>query len=178
MDVRDAIEVDAPAVSAIGKSVVPDTYRTLCDPAVIHSIVEQSYAPEALARSINRCLGLDTAHFLVAEREGRVVGFLHYDAEGREPELRRIYIELDRKREGIGSALLEELHRRLPDGATYILMAVADNHPAVSFYRRHGLTEQERVDGVAYMHEHMGVDFPVGTPPVPALVLRFTKEVG
>jgi hypothetical protein len=30
-------------------------------------------------------------------------------------------------------------------------------------------------DGTAYMHERVGVDFPPGTAPVPALVLRFTK---
>ncbi len=71
--------------------------------------------------------------------------------------------------------LLGELHARLGAGASYILMVIADNHPAVAFYRRHGLVEQARVDGPSYMHEQMGVEFPPDTAPVPALVLRFTK---
>jgi ribosomal protein S18 acetylase RimI-like enzyme len=105
----------------------------------------------------------------------RVVGFLHYDCEGPDPELHRIYIEPALKRKGIGSALMNELHERLAPGASYILMVVAGNLPAVTFYRRHGFVEEAKVDGPTYMSEHMGVSFPTGTPPAPALVLRFTK---
>jgi len=82
------------------------------------------------------------------------------------------------QRRGIGSALMNELHARLEPRSTYILMVVADNRPAVAFYGRHGLVEQARVDGPTYMHEHMGVEFPEATPPVPALVLRYTARGG
>lgn len=174
--VRDAVPADASSVAAIGKVAVPDTYKGLCDTSVIHSIVEQSYAIDVLEECIARCAPAGTAQFLVVERGGRVIGFLHYDCEGPEPELHRIYVAPTQKRQGIGSALLQELHRRLPAGASYILMVIADNHQAVAFYRRHGLVEAARVDGVAYMHEHMGVEFPPGTPGVPALILRFTKS--
>ncbi len=172
---RAAVPGDAGGVAVIGAVAVPDTYATLCDPAVVRGLVEQSYALEALRDCIDRCASADDAHFLVAEGDGRVTGFLHYDCEGREPELHRIYVDPALKRRGIGSALMEELHARLDPGAGYVLMVVAGNRPAVDFYARHGLVEDARVDGVAYMHEHMGVDFPPGTPPVPALVLRFTK---
>jgi len=137
--------------------------------------VTQSYALDALRACVTRCGMADDAHFLVAEREGRLVGFLHYDCGATEPELHRIYVEPALKRQGIGSALLRELHRRLPPRSSYVLMVVAANRAAVSFYERHGFVEAERVDGVAYMHEQMGVDFPPGTTPVPALILRFTK---
>jgi ribosomal protein S18 acetylase RimI-like enzyme len=174
--VRDAVPVDAPAVAAIGRAAVPETYRDLIsDPAVMQSIVDQSYAFDALRNSIARCAVDADAHFLVAERGRRIVGYLHYDREGPEPELHRIYVEPALKRQGIGSGLLRELHRRLPTGASYILMVVAANRPAVSFYERHGLVEAAHVDGVAYMHERMSVEFPLDTRPVPALILRFTK---
>lgn len=169
--VRDAVAADAAGVAAIGKTAVPDTYRTLCDPAVIRGIVEQSYATDALRGCIERCAAAHDAHFLVAEETGAVVGFLHYDCEGPRPELHRLYIEPGRKREGVGSLLVDELHSRLEPAASYVLMVVADNRPAVAFYRRHGLHEEARVDGVDYMREHMGVEFPDGTPPVPALLL-------
>src|SRR5258708_25960032 len=63
--------------------------------------------------------------------------------------------------------MMQELHQRLAPGASYILMVVADDRPAVAFYQRHGLVEEARVDGPSYMHEHMGVSFPPGTPAVP-----------
>jgi len=174
--VRDAEPSDAAAVAAIGRVAVPDTFRDLCHPSVIDSIVAQSYAPQAVRDCIADCRAAADAHFLVAERDGRVVGFLHYDAAGAEPELHRIYLEPALKRQGIGSALMSELHRRLAPGAMYLLMVVADNRPAVAFYQRHGLVEEARVDGPSYMNEHMGVNFPPDTPPVPALVLRYRKS--
>ena len=173
--VRDADPDDAAGVAAIGLAAVPETYRRIVDPIVLRNIVEQSYSIEALRACIARCLDAREAHFIVAERDGRVVGFLHYDCAGLDPELHRIYVEPALKGEGIGSALLRELHLRLAPGATYILMVIAANCPAVNFYQRHGLVEQERVDGPTYMSEHMGVSFPAGTRPAPALVLRFTK---
>jgi ribosomal protein S18 acetylase RimI-like enzyme len=175
--VRDAVAADAQAVASIGRVAVPATYKDLIDDAaVMEAIVEQSYAPDALRDCVVRCARAVDAHFLVAERDGRIVGFLHYDSEGPEPELHRIYVEPTQKRRGIGSALLQELHRRLATGDSYNLMVVAANRPAVAFYERHGLVEAARVDGVAYMHERMGVEFAAGAPPVPALVLRFTKQ--
>jgi len=173
--VGDADPADAAGIAAIGKAAVPETYRALVDPVVLRNIVEQSYSIEALRACIVRCRDAEDAHFLVAELDHRVVGFLHYDCEGPDPELHRIYIEPALKRKGIGSALMNELHERLAPGASYILMVVAGNLPAVTFYRRHGFVEEAKVDGPTYMSEHMGVSFPTGTPPAPALVLRFTK---
>jgi ribosomal protein S18 acetylase RimI-like enzyme len=173
--IRDGEPADAAGVAAIGRIALPETFRDLCDPVVIRNIVEQSYSLQALRDCITACRRAEDAHFLVAEREGRVVGFLHYDCEGDEPELHRIYLEPAMKRQGIGSSLMDELHRRLAPSATYILMVIAGNRPAVAFYQRHGFVEQAKVDGPTYMSEHMGVTFPPGTPPAPALVLRFTK---
>ena len=176
--VRNAEPADAAAIAAIGMVSVPETYKDLCEEAVVYSIVEQSYALDALRACIARCARADDAHFLVAESAGRIVGFLHYDCEGPEPELHRIYLDSAEKRKGIGSTLVGELPARLDVGAGYILMVIAANHPAVAFYRRHGLVDEANVDGPTYMHEQMGVDFPPGTAPVPALVLRFTKTFG
>jgi ribosomal-protein-alanine N-acetyltransferase len=175
--VRDAVPADAAAVASIGRIAVPDTYKDLIDDAaVMGAIVEQSYALEALRDCIARCARAADAHFLVAERDGKIVGFLDYDREGPEPELHRIYVEPMQKRRGIGSALLQELHRRLAPSESYILMVVAANRPAVAFYERHGFAAAARVDGVAYMRERMGVEFAAGAPHVPALIYRFTKQ--
>lgn len=174
--VRDAEPTDANAISAIGKVAVPETYRGVVDPSVLRNIVEQSYSIEVLSACIAQCSNSGDAHFIVAEMDGRVVGFLHYDRQGPEPELHRIYIDPALKRRGIGSRLLLELHARLAPGASYILMVIAANLTAVSFYERHGFVQEARVDGPTYMSEHMGVRFPSGTLPAPALVMRFTKS--
>jgi ribosomal protein S18 acetylase RimI-like enzyme len=173
--VRDADPADAAGVAAIGFAAVPETYREIVDPVVLRNVVEQSYSIDALRTCVTRCRDAGDAHFIVAELDHRVVGFLHYDCEGSDPELHRIYIDAALKRKGIGSALLRELHQRLAPGATYILMVIAANLPAVTFYQRHGFIEDAKVDGPTYMSEHMGVSFPAGTRPAPALVLRFTK---
>jgi len=175
--VRDAGPADAAAVAEIGKVAVPETYADIItDASVMKAIVDQSYALDALRDCIVRCARNDDAHFLVAERSGRIVGFLHYDCEGPQPELHRIYLDPQQKRQGIGSALLKELHHRLPPGSSYILMVVAANQPAVSFYEHHGFVEAARVDGVTYIHENMGVGFPPGMPEVLALILHFTRK--
>jgi ribosomal protein S18 acetylase RimI-like enzyme len=171
--VRDAASADAEAIGSIGRVAVLDTYKDLIgDAAVMGAIVEQSYALDALRECIVRCARAVDAHFLVAERDGQIVGLLHYDCEGPEAELHRIYVEPGQKRRGVGSALLRELHARLAENDSYMLMVVAANRPAVAFYERHGLVEAGRVDGVAYM----GVEFAAGAPHVPALILRFTKQ--
>jgi ribosomal protein S18 acetylase RimI-like enzyme len=164
--VRDATAADADAISELGHRAVPPAYEGLIgDPAVLAAIVEQSYRPESLRSAIARDV------FLVAENGGGLVGFLHYGDD----ELHRIYVAPERKRQGIGTALLDELHSRLPNGGSYVLMVVAANRNALAFYGRHGLSEAEHVDGVAHMRAHMDVAFPAGTGAVPALILRFTK---
>ena len=141
---------------------------------MIELVVEQTYSVAGLRACIDLCAQSDGAQFLVAERAGAFVGYLQYDSVGSEPELHRIYVDPNHKRAGIGSALLRELHARLPAGGSYILMVFAANHAAIEFYRRHGLVEQARVDAVAFYRDHAGVDFPPDTPALPALILRFT----
>lgn len=174
--VRDAVLADAAGVASIGKVAIPETFRDIVDPVVLSNIVGQSYAIGALQGCIAHCQVASDAHFIVAEMDGRVVGFLHYDSEGPEPELHRIYLEPGLKRKGIGSALLRELHERLSPGASYILMVIAANVSAVTFYQRHGLVEERRVDGPTYMSEQMGVIYPTRPRPASAFVMRFTKS--
>jgi hypothetical protein len=83
--VRDANPADAAGIATIGKVAVPETYRDLVDPVVLRNIVEQSYSIEALRACIVRCRDAGDAHFIVAEMDDRVVGFLHYDCEGPDP---------------------------------------------------------------------------------------------
>ena len=100
------------------------------------------------------------------------MGFLHYDELGPEPELHRIYLRPEAIGSGVGTVLMDALHTNLPAGAGYILLVVADNAPAIAFYRRHGLVARETVDAMPYYRAHMGVAIPSDAPHVSALIME------
>jgi ribosomal protein S18 acetylase RimI-like enzyme len=169
---RDASPSDASAIAAIGTAAMPAQYAGLIDPEVIAAAVDQAYAPSAVADCIERCSAAEDASFLVAEWSDHVVGFLHFDAFGPEPELHRLYLDREHRGAGIGSMLMEGLHERVPADLAYMLLVVAGNDGAVRFYRRHGLHVERTVDGLEYYSERMGVVFPSGAPPVRLILMR------
>jgi ribosomal protein S18 acetylase RimI-like enzyme len=174
--VREAVPDDAGAVASIGEVAFPELHEGVLEPAMVELIVTETYSVASVRECIETCARSDGAHFLVAVRGGAVVGYLHYDSSGAEPELHRIYVHPAHKRAGIGGALMREHHARVRPGDSYILMVFAANEAAISFYRKHDLTEVARVDAFEYYREHMGVGFPPHTPPLPAVVLRFTRS--
>jgi ribosomal protein S18 acetylase RimI-like enzyme len=99
-----------------------------------------------------------------------VIGYLHYDCEGPEPELHRIYVDPGRKRGGVGSALMRELHARLPPGTQYVLFVAEANTAAQAFYQGHGLVVERKVEGGTHLAIGTKVDVP---PPAPALLMRY-----
>jgi ribosomal protein S18 acetylase RimI-like enzyme len=172
--VRDAVVDDAAVIAVIGADGFSGSYATILAPAVIDAVIEQTYSPVAVADCVQRCVAAPDAQFLVAERDGQVVGFLHFDSEGPTPELHRIYVDPTQTGGGIGKVLLVELHRRLPAAASYILMVLAPNTGAIRFYQRHGLEIERDTDAVSHYRENMGF-VPPDTPPVPALIMRYQR---
>jgi ribosomal protein S18 acetylase RimI-like enzyme len=170
--VRDAVPDDVHAVAMIGAAGFSDSYETILAPSVIEAVVAQTYSPSSIAACIRRCTAAADAQFLVAERAQGVVGFLHLDSDGAEPELHRIYVAPTQTGGGVGAALLGELHKRLPAASTYVLMVLAPNRGAIRFYERHGLEIERETDAVAHYEENMGF-VPPETAPVPAFIMRY-----
>jgi ribosomal protein S18 acetylase RimI-like enzyme len=169
--VRDATPADAEAISRIGRSAMPVQFEGLVDAVVVDAVATQTYEPSAVAECISRCTEADDAVFLVGEVDGTVVGYLHYDSFGDEPELHRIYIDQQFRSQGVGAGLVETLHARLrPD--TYILLVVDGNDGAVRFYERHGLTQEDVLDGISH-YEDAGVSFPANPQPFRLVVMRY-----
>ena len=75
-------------------------HNDVVGPAFAATVVEQTYSIAALTECITRCGTDGNAEFLVAEGDGEVLGFLHYDCDGAEPGFTRIYVDLERKRGG------------------------------------------------------------------------------
>lgn len=171
--VRAALISDAPSIAAIGRVAFPAVHNDVVGAEFAATVVEQTYSVEALTACISRCTAADDAEFLVAERDGEVIGYLHYDSEGAEPELHRIYVDPDKKRGGVGRALMQELHARLKPGAQYILLVAEANTDAQAFYERQGLVIENRVDGPQYYSAAMAIETEAPPPQAPALVMRY-----
>jgi ribosomal protein S18 acetylase RimI-like enzyme len=162
---------DAPAVAAIGRVAFPAVHNDVVGPEFAAALVEQTYSIEALTECITRCTAAIDAEFLVAAQDDEVIGYLHYDSEGPEPELHRIYVDPGRKRGGVGSALMRELHARLPPGKQYVLFVAEANTDAQAFYKRQGLVVERKVAGGS--HLAIGVSIDVPPPPARAIVMRY-----
>ena len=170
--VRNASADDAAVVAAIGRKSMPAQYDGLVDSAAVDAAVSQTYSRQAVAECIDRCVAAPDAQFLVAERSGEVVGFLHFDCFGPEPELHRLYLDTGHRGGGVGAQLMQVLHERLGSGTQYMLLVVEGNDRAVRFYERHGLHVAEFVDGLAYYSDRMGVIFPANACPFRLVLMR------
>jgi ribosomal protein S18 acetylase RimI-like enzyme len=176
LTVRDARAQDAHAVSRIGRTAMPVQFAGLVDAVVVDAVATQTYEPAAVAECITSCNEANDAVFLVAEVEGAVVGYLHFDCFGEDPELHRIYIDERFRNQGVGAALVGELHTRL-EPETYILLVVRGNDGAVRFYERHGLVQEAVLDGVSH-YEAAGVRFPPAPKPFQLVVMRYRTSAG
>lgn len=170
--VRTASEDDAADIARIGSSSMRAQYHGLVDPAAVEAAITQSYSLDPLAACIDRCSRSETAHFLVAEVDGTVVGYLHFDDFGPEPELHRIYVDPKVRRGGIGALLLSELHARLPPQMHYMLLVLEGNDRAIAFYQRNGFDIDVHVDGLTYYRDRMNVTFPEDTQPFRLVLMR------
>lgn len=176
VSLRAATANDAAAVARIGGPAMVAQYERLVDSRAVQAAVDQLYAPSAVADCIARCTAAEDAEFLVAEEDDQVVGFLHFDAFGPEPELHRLYCAPATRGHGVGSLLMGALHARLHVDLEYMLLVVEGNDRAVAFYERHGLRTEQAVDGLRYYSERMGVKFPADTSPFRLILMRATPR--
>ena len=77
----------------------------------------------------------------VAEAAGEVVGFAARDGD----VLEHLYLRPDVRRQGLGTALLEQVRQASPDGLS--LRVFTRNTAARAFYERHGFVAVDANDG-------------------------------
>jgi ribosomal protein S18 acetylase RimI-like enzyme len=173
VNIRDARSDDAGAIAAIGRVGFPAVHRPAVPEVVVGEAVSRMYGDDALRRCIAACAESPEREFLVAESGGRVIGFVHYEADRLDPELLRIYVDREHLGDGIGTRLLEALEARLSPGASYVLLVVGTNERAIRFYEGRGFVSEQEVDGPRLFAEHMGIELP-SAEYVPAYVMRRT----
>ena len=137
--VRDAAEADAPAIATVAAASWRDTYRDIFTAEFIDGFLAEAYSLPSLQRSVRRAQETDDVHFFVAERDGEVVGYLNFGVGPRGPELFRVYADPAHYGTGVGSALLDELHRRIVGRVdAYLLDVHSRNDRGRAFYARNG----------------------------------------
>jgi ribosomal-protein-alanine N-acetyltransferase len=89
---------------------------------------------------------LPTVRYLVAKRDGGVVGYAVASFAGDIAELQRIGVAANARRLGVASALLDEVVAEAPaTGANRLLLEVReDNAGALAFYADRGFVEIDR----------------------------------
>ncbi|HWH45484.1 MAG TPA: GNAT family N-acetyltransferase [Thermoleophilaceae bacterium] len=150
--IRDARPDDARAVADVALEVWPATYAGLLEDAFIADVLAHTYSVESLTRLIS-----SAPVFLVAERDGGAVGYLHYGSGVHGPELHRLYLRESETGRGTGRALLAELNARLEPGDSYVALVHEGNERALGFYERMGFEPAGRVDGRSLYLEREGV---------------------
>lgn len=137
--VRHAREADADAIERVARASWTETYRDIFDRSFTEDFLERAYAPDALRAAIERSAAATLGEFLVAERDGEVVGYLQFGEGPRGPELYRVYADPAHFGTGVGKALLDDLHRRIEGRVdTYVLDVHSRNERGRAFYDRHG----------------------------------------
>jgi ribosomal-protein-alanine N-acetyltransferase len=137
--VRDARPDDAARIAEVAEASWRETYRDIFEPAFIDDFLRRSYSTDQLAREATWTADHAEAQFLVAERDGDIVGYLGFGEGPRGPELFRVYAHPVAYGTGVGGALLDELHRRI-DGRVdaYVLDVHSRNERGRAFYDRRG----------------------------------------
>lgn len=139
VSVRDAAARDSDAIARIARASWAETYQDIFEAEFIGEFLDANYQPASLAEQAERAADREDSHFLVAERDGAVVAFAQFGVGSRGPELSRIYADPAHFGTGAGSALLDELHRRLAGRVdAYMLEVHSKNVRGRAFYDRQG----------------------------------------
>lgn len=137
--VRDALPADAARIGEVARASWTDTYAAIFEPAFIEEFLAEAYDAEALAHAAQDARADADRHFLVAERDGRVIAYAQFGRGPRGPELWRIYADPAHYGTGAGAALLSELHRRIADSVdSYVLDVHSRNERGRRFYDQNG----------------------------------------
>ena len=115
-------------------------YKGIIDDSFLNNMNKQ--------KEIEKCEKYyDTTGFIVAEIDGKVVGFCRYkDIENNEKidnidcEIRALYVEPELKRNGIGKELFKYAKDEFikKNNKKMIIWCLKDNYPSRSFYEKMG----------------------------------------
>jgi ribosomal protein S18 acetylase RimI-like enzyme len=132
--------------------------------AQIHAVAQAAYALEAermdctdfppLRESLHE-LQRSSDRFLVFQQFGTIVGVLSFVPDTDPVPITRLVVSPEHLRQGIATALLSELERRLFPIARLSVSTAATNAPAISLYKRFGFktaSASTSAEGIPLLH--------------------------
>ena len=132
--------------------------------AQIHTVAQAAYALEAerigcadfppLRESLHQ-LRQSSDSFLVFQQSGTIVGVLSFAPDTDPVPITRLVVSPAHLRQGIATALLADLERRLPSAARLTVSTAQANTPAVSLYQGLGYTTagvNSSPEGISLIH--------------------------
>jgi ribosomal protein S18 acetylase RimI-like enzyme len=132
---------------------------TLADYAAVYALWQGagpgvSLRPSDRLEEVAKKLSRDPDLFLVAEEEGEIVGVIMGAWDGRRGWLHHLAVAEPWRRQGVGTALLEEVERRLrAKGCLKVnLLVRQDNVEAIRLYERLGY---QRMTGIIAMGKEL-----------------------
>jgi ribosomal protein S18 acetylase RimI-like enzyme len=132
--------------------------------AQIHAVAHAAYTLEAerigcaefppLRESLDE-LRQSSDSFLVFQQSGSIIGALSFDRSTDPVAITRLVVSPTHLRQGIATALLADLERRLSPIARFTVSTAQTNTPAVILYQRLGYTTasvSNSAEGIPLLH--------------------------
>ncbi len=137
--IRDVTESDVPAVREVLVATWHATYDPILGAAKVAEVVASWHSVPRLTAQLRQ----PRAVFLLAERDGIVVGTAHADL-GEDGSLRvgRLYVLPQEQGTRVGRRLLEAALARFPDAKRVWLEFEPRNAAAIAFYERQGFRRE------------------------------------
>lgn len=133
MHVRAATPDDLDAIRSFGEAVVPAHYEPLLGQAAARTQFDDWWTVERLSQAIG------DGRIVVAEEGGAILGMAEWSLYEGVPTLWKLYVQSQRRGEGIGRRLIAAVSSSLPDDADRLRVETfAVNERAAEFYRREG----------------------------------------
>lgn len=139
MEIRSATREDIDAVRAVAESSWETDYPDTLSRETIRAGIEQWYDEKVIQLE----LASPRSVLLVAEAEGRIVGFGHGHRAGPVGTIMRLYVDPDHRGQGFGGELFDALVDELQaaDVERIQAMALDGNDPGKEFYTSRGMTQ-------------------------------------
>jgi len=132
--------------------------------ARIHALQQAAYAVEAERigcanfpplRETIEGLGRAKERFLVSEVDGTTRGALSFERNAAFVSITRLVVSPECFRQGIATALLRDLERRVSDATVLRAITAEPNEPAIRCYAKQGYRVAKRLfspEGIALVH--------------------------
>lgn len=142
--VRAAVVDDVPAICAFGATHVRPHYTPLIGAQAADDQVTRWWNDEQVHAATSAGL------VVVAQAGGWVVGVAQRGWDGADHVIYKLYVDPQRRGEGLGVRLIEALVRQLPPDAVRVCVEhFAGNERAGAFYEREGFTVERTVPSTA-----------------------------